>query len=492
MPKVVKNTKSKNKKRPAKAQSLLANVGRELGGLIGPTTARMGGMAGAAISRILGMGDYKINGNSLSGGQAPRFISTDTGMRICHREFISDVKTSTEFSNQFQAYINPGNKTMFPWLSSIASSFEQYELHGLVVTYKPTSGTAVSSTNAAMGSVILSTEYDVLKPLFQSKREAEAYHFTTVSVPYEGMIHPIECKPSLTVLPKKFVTTVLTPTGLSGDDDPRLHYQGLFQLMAAGQQTSGFVSGELWVSYDVSFYTPRLPEAVSHSSSRILVTPLPSSTGHSALTSVKPVRDSDCCSWGPLSTSPSSFIEPKLMFLKEGVYRLSISNIHSNNSIRAVYGTDPVFSTGVNPIQGLCGSLSATINLPGFDYLTRSSAGSNYSAVIDQLNNIVWFVRVRGARQFFDFPRLTYGGTGFNGDFAVEQYTCEFLGDYEKFAPPYPTVLANSPMYVSFSSLLSKEESDSDGERGERIRNSVASAYVTVNNDPSVIGGRYN
>lgn len=264
MPKVAKTQGKKAKKNTAaKARSAIPAIGREVGSLFGPLGSRVGGLAGAAIARVLGQGSYSVRGNTLASGQAPAFMSTENGMRVCHREFVTDVKSTTDFLNQFQYWINPGNDQLFPWLSQIANSFESYDLHGLVVTYKPTSGTAISSTSAAMGSVILSTEYDVLKPQFGSKRDAEAYQFTTVSVPYEGMMHPVECKPSLTVLPKKFVTSSTSPTGLASDDDPRLHYHGLLQCMTAGQQATGAVVGELWVSYDVTLFTPRLKPQLS-------------------------------------------------------------------------------------------------------------------------------------------------------------------------------------------------------------------------------------
>lgn len=236
----------------------LSKIGRALGNFVSPGFGTVASMAGKAIDRVLGHGDYNVKGNTIMSNQAPQFASTGTGMRIAHREFVCDVHSTTDFSTR-DYLINPGNKYLFPWLSSIANSFEEYELKGMLITYKPTSGTAISSNSAAMGSVILSTEYDVLKPTFSSKQEMEAYQYTTPTVPYSACIHPVECAPSMTVLPKKYVTNKSQISELTQDDDPRLHYLGRFVYATAFQQTNASALGELWVSYDVVFYKPRLP-----------------------------------------------------------------------------------------------------------------------------------------------------------------------------------------------------------------------------------------
>lgn len=217
----------------------------------------LGSMAGSAISKITGVGDYKISSNTVLHGQCPAFASSKNGMRITHREFISDTYSSTSFVNN-KYYINPGNSTLFPWLSTIASSFETYTIHGMVVSFTSLSGTVVNSTGA-MGAVIAATEYDVLKEPFPDKASAEAYEFTTSCAPNVNMLHPIECKSSLTPLPQKYITNRSKPSDLESDDDPRLHYHGLSQLMTQGQAADKSSIGEWHISYDISLYTPRLP-----------------------------------------------------------------------------------------------------------------------------------------------------------------------------------------------------------------------------------------
>jgi hypothetical protein len=268
MPKSKNTSNTKNKQgssvsRPAKAKSntkkpLLSSIGKFVGNIIHPSLGNIGSNVGSAIDKIFGSGDYTVRGNSIMSGQAPSFSSSENGIRVSHREYVSDMQSSTLFSN-ISYQINPGNVKLFPWLSNVAKNFETYDLHGLVMYYKPLSGTAISSTNPAQGAVIFSTNYDVLNPSFVSKQEAEAYQFTTSTVPYNPMVHPVECKPSLTPLPRKYITDKEDYHLLASDDDPRLHYHGAFQAMTFGQQSNGANLGEMWISYDITLYTPKKP-----------------------------------------------------------------------------------------------------------------------------------------------------------------------------------------------------------------------------------------
>jgi len=259
----VKATKQMSKKNAAASVAKQSSMASALGSMGGTLGRAAGSMVGGAISRIFGGGAYTIGGNSLYTGGAPSFSASSESIRVRHREFVSDVSSSTAFSNS-SWLINPGNSYLFPWLSTIAMSFETYQFHGLVCSYNPTSGTAISSTNPAQGTVVFSTNYDVLNPNFVSKQEAEAYTFTTSAVPYQPMIHPIECKPSQgLVSPKKYTTDVRNLIDLTSNDDPRLHFHGTFQSMTVGQQTSGATLGEFWVSYDIELFTPKKPQRMT-------------------------------------------------------------------------------------------------------------------------------------------------------------------------------------------------------------------------------------
>lgn len=161
--------------------------------------------------------------------------------------------------------IDPTNIATFPFLSGVAKNFEKYEFEGLVYTYKPTSGSAIASTNNALGTVILTTEYDVSRPLFVSKPEMEAYQFTTSCAPDKTMYHPVECNPKMDILNSRYVAgtirTQRTSTLLNGPATTvqnNLQFLGRTQLAVVGMQAATTV-GELWVSYKVKLTIPRLP-----------------------------------------------------------------------------------------------------------------------------------------------------------------------------------------------------------------------------------------
>lgn len=149
-------------------------------------------------------------------------------------------------------YINPGLAQTFPWLSGIAAQYQQYKFNGLLFEYKSTSGNAVSSTNAALGTVAMATNYNVISPVFVNKREILTTEFASVAPPSSDVLHPIECKRSQTSIDPFFVRTAAPVVG----SDDRFNDMGLFQIATEGMQAVDVTLGELWVTYDVTFYKP--------------------------------------------------------------------------------------------------------------------------------------------------------------------------------------------------------------------------------------------
>jgi len=243
----------KSKKNPA--PGLLKTIGGLVGGKVGgPIGALVGSSAGALISEITGFGDYTVNHNTIaSGNSVPTFKLASDGVEICHREFIADIKGSNLFSLSRFA-INPGLASIFPWLSQVAQNFEEYVMLGLVFEYRPTSSTAVfnSSPNGAMGVVVFATDYNVLAPAFQNKQQMESYEFSSSTVPYNAMMHPVECKPRSNPLDTLWIRSGSTTLG-----DDRLYDLGQFEVGLEGMQAV-YTIGELWVTYHVLLKKPRL------------------------------------------------------------------------------------------------------------------------------------------------------------------------------------------------------------------------------------------
>jgi len=249
-PKKAKKKKSRAKRAGVMKGSIKSVKGA--GGYFGDFGAGLGRDAGNWVSKIFGFGDYNIKQNSLmsSGSGPPVFGSGST--EIKHREYLQDITSSTGFNIQGFS-INPGLEGTFPWLSIIAQNFEVYELLGLVFEYKATSAIAVNSTNTALGTVILSTEYDSINPPFASKQEMEAHEFTVATSPAESVIHGVECAPRMGVLDKAYLRSSTPPEGT----DIRMYDKGTFYIATQGMQAASVI-GELWVSYHVRLLQPQL------------------------------------------------------------------------------------------------------------------------------------------------------------------------------------------------------------------------------------------
>jgi hypothetical protein len=231
---------------------------RTAGGLAGAYFGMpgLGRQMGAGISRVFGQGDYVVNSpsyNTLISGGVPAFSPLNSGFRIKHREYIQDIQSSTAFSStNFQ--INPGLQNLFPWLSSIAINFEEYRIHGMVIYLNSLSATAVGSTNTALGLWGCVTQYDPSEPAFTNKQQCENYVGCQTTVPSCSVIHGIECKPDANVLNKYFVRS----GDILSDEDLKFYDIGFLQIFSQGAQAASNV-GEMWISYDIEFFKPRLP-----------------------------------------------------------------------------------------------------------------------------------------------------------------------------------------------------------------------------------------
>jgi uncharacterized protein YcfJ len=242
-------------------------------GIIGPRTvhaATVGGALGGGIgteigNSIFGRGAYTVARNTIvktgmvlgEGTEVPSFVDSNRFTRITHREFIQDIVvpgTPTTFTNT-TFVINPGNATLFPWLATIASCYQQYEIMGMVFMFKSTS--TDFSTSGALGSVVLATNYDVLESPYASKVIMENSQYAVSAKPSLSQMHAIECDPRLTSNNVKYIRNPSSSTTTS--QDARFYDHGLFELATVGlSATAGTVLGELWVTYDIKLLKPEI------------------------------------------------------------------------------------------------------------------------------------------------------------------------------------------------------------------------------------------
>lgn len=236
---------------------------------------------------IHGFGAYSGIGSHLSESMSPPVVKNSRagGFIVRHREFITDVPTSVAFIAA-QYPLNPGLSTTFPWLSQIANQFEEWVPRGMVFEYKTTSSDAVVSTNAnaALGSVIMATEYNPYNGAFASKVQMENYEWATSTKPSRSLLHEVECAKAQNPLGVYYVRNQAVPTS----QDQRFFDLGLFQIASVGMQSNNALCGELWVSYEIELRKPRLNVGGSDSDSTTEMDHIQLPTSGSPITGTRP------------------------------------------------------------------------------------------------------------------------------------------------------------------------------------------------------------
>lgn len=254
--------------------SALGQALRALGGVAGGAAggyfgnAAIGSAAGtglgAAVSRWLGAGDYTVQQNSVlnkleAGSSIPAMHKQGQSITVRHKEFVGKITSSQVFTVQQTLPINPGLSGLFPWLSGIARSYEQYEIKGLVYHYVPASGTAVSGTNPALGSVMIQTSYRAGAEAPLSKAEILNEYWASSSVPSQPFAHPIECATAETPFRVHYVRN----TALPATENQMMYDYGQTFVAVDGCLANGNYLGDLWVTYEIELKKPIVRSTVS-------------------------------------------------------------------------------------------------------------------------------------------------------------------------------------------------------------------------------------
>jgi len=261
----------KKTKAPARANvsaigQLLRGMGSVGGGILGgfagnsSAGATLGQSTGAALSKWIGAGEYSLNKNSIvenfsRNGQIPSMHKEGQSILVRHKEYIGDVSASgsapTPFQNLFTLPLNPGIDTSFPWLAGIAQQYQEYTWKGLVYHFVSTSGSAITGTSAALGTVMMGTQYRSTATAFQNKQVMLNEYFSSDDKPSESFCHPIECDPKENPFNVQYVRSAAVPTG----EDAKTYDLGTFYLCTEGMPGTETV-GELWVTYEIELRKP--------------------------------------------------------------------------------------------------------------------------------------------------------------------------------------------------------------------------------------------
>lgn len=242
-------------------RTLLSTGGGLLGGALGSALgspsigATVGRAIGDGAATILGMGAYEIKENSLlTSPTVPVMHDVGNSVRIKHREYIGDV-VSSGTANTFkcvQYHLNPGLSSTFPWLSSIANAFEQYELMGYAIEYKSASGDALNSVNTALGSILMAANYRASAPAFTDKQQMLNSQWAVECKPSVNALLPIECAKGENPFSVMYVRSGEVDAG----EDIKMFDPCTINIASSGMQGTNVVLGEIWATYDILLKKP--------------------------------------------------------------------------------------------------------------------------------------------------------------------------------------------------------------------------------------------
>jgi len=226
------------------------------------------GLAKFLLNKVSGNGDYTIGGTprtnslfkqnksgELAEGNAlsiPKMHNSGNSIRISHREFVCDI-IAPDDGQQFNPLIftvNPGDPTVFPWLSNIAQLFEQYKFHGLVFEFVST--TSPYNNSPAMGYVMMAAQYNVLQAPFQSPIELENSTDSIMARPDHCLMYGVECQTqSYNYYYVRNNRNVIIDPATYDFVDITLATKGLPSTFVPGS-----VIGQMWISFDIELVQP--------------------------------------------------------------------------------------------------------------------------------------------------------------------------------------------------------------------------------------------
>jgi len=217
---------------------------------------------------VSGLGAYNVRNNSLlhvgldQSTSPPSVRNTNQGEAtiINHREYLGDLYTAAGSPSAFtisNTYaINPGNPALFPWLSTMAQRFQEYEIRGMLVYLKTLSSDYSATLN--MGSVFMAADYNASDPAPIDKTHLENMEYSSSCKPSTSLLMPIECSPRYDVNTHLYVAVGDSYQG----GDVKLYNLGNIYIGSQGVPNNGGAStpiAEIWVTYEVALFKPIIP-----------------------------------------------------------------------------------------------------------------------------------------------------------------------------------------------------------------------------------------
>lgn len=182
-------------------------------------------------------------------------INGGKGFRVVHREWLQQIVSVQTFTGAGRYIVQPGLSDNFPWLSQLASNFENYKVNKMRYVYRNRSSTSSAFT------IYIASQYDVNDSEFKSVEEVMNYTGAKEEVCWKDFTYDVRPEKGR-LLRKYMVRTDTLPSGI----DPTAYDTALVTICGVGSGAVGTLLGELLVEYDVTFTNPKMnPSLVSAS-----------------------------------------------------------------------------------------------------------------------------------------------------------------------------------------------------------------------------------
>lgn len=175
--------------------------------------------------------------------RAPTKFGRSKTLTLSNREFIADVSaiTGSVFTLKSEL-INPGNATIFRWLSSLARHFDKYKFVHLSFEYEPQCSTTTP------GQVCLGFDSDPNDVAPATWADCASYN--------NAKHGPLWSKVSLSVGKHKTMFVRSPFSELQAREDLRNSDSGFLFWATDGNSGATAVTGKLYCNYTVKFYAP--------------------------------------------------------------------------------------------------------------------------------------------------------------------------------------------------------------------------------------------
>lgn len=168
------------------------------------------------------------------------------GCTITRKEVIGIVSGSSGFTTQVSSLISPTNSYLFPWLSQIASAYDQYTINSMKFTFNTFSGEVTTTQN--QGVVLMAIVYDPDESVPATYTAARDYSGSVAGVTYKNLAVSYSKKNSL------FSTQYIAHPSVT---EQATISPGYIQVWTENQPSVGVI-GELIVEYSITFRMPRV------------------------------------------------------------------------------------------------------------------------------------------------------------------------------------------------------------------------------------------